>query len=48
MKVYRENMKSGNDNIEIINNEFLYEKARQELMEFPILLEVEIMRMMFK
>ncbi len=48
MKVYQENEKSINGSTEITNNEFLYEKARNGLMELSISLGIEVMRMMLE
>ena len=48
MKVYQENEKSVNGSIEITNSEFLYEKARNGLMELSMSLGIEVMRMMLE
>lgn len=48
MKVYQENENSVNGSIEIINGEFLYEKARNGLMVLSMSLGIEVMRMMLE
>ena len=48
MKVYQENKGSVNESIEIINSEYLYDKARYGLMELSMSLGIEVMRMMFE
>ena len=48
MKLYQEDKGSVNESIEIINSEYLYDKARYGLMELSMSLGIEVMRMMFE